>query len=185
MSFALCNNWPEHQTYMDHQFLRILTEYIYIVLQRTTNSGSRISHSMHIVSKYLLSLCHTNSIDYFSESCMCSAFGDPHVLRYSQSLLSFQVKLFIIYIFLLRLHTMTCLWGPNCITIPYISNSRFLEIGDPCMFDVQVNYYKGQKTSNGAAMVEYVLLEMYGMVIQLGPHRQVMVCNLNRNMYIS
>jgi hypothetical protein len=120
---------------------------------------SRISHSMHIVSKYLLNLCHTNNIDYFSESCMCSAFGDPHVLRYSQSLVSFA--------------------GQCKYTL-----SRFLEIGDPCMFDVQVNYYKGQKTSDGAAMVEYVLLEMYGMVIQLGPHRQVMVCNLNRNMYM-
>lgn len=114
---------------------------------------------MHIVNQYLLNLCHIDNMCYFSESCMCSAFGDPHVFRYSQSLMSFA--------------------GQCKYTL-----SRFLEIDDPCMFDVQVNYYKGQKTSDGAAMVEYVLLEMYGMVIQLGPHRHVMVCVLNRNMYM-
>lgn len=43
------------------------------------------------------------------------------------------------------------------------------------MFNVEVNYEKGNKKSDSASSVSFVTLNMYGISVQLGPKLEVRV----------
>ncbi|XP_052105125.1 uncharacterized protein LOC127738077 isoform X2 [Mytilus californianus] len=84
------------------------------------------------------------------EKCTCAAFGDPTILRYSYSALSFAGE---------------CKYTLSKLLLPR----------NRCMFNVEVNYDKGNKKSESASSVSFVELNMYGISVQLGPKLEVRV----------
>ncbi|XP_063427422.1 uncharacterized protein LOC134710933 [Mytilus trossulus] len=84
------------------------------------------------------------------EKCTCAAFGDPTILRFSNSALPFA--------------------GECKYTL-----SKLLMPRNRCMFNVEVNYEKGNKKSDGASSVSFVTLNMYGISVQLGPKLEVRI----------
>lgn len=90
----------------------------------------------------------------FAERCTCAAFGDPNIINFNEQLYSFNGE---------------CRY----------TMAKLLLAGNRCHFDVEVNYDKGDKSSQNAAFINYVILKIYGAEIQLGPGFQAKV-NLSK-----